>query len=172
MRSCNHCCSGKATSITYLYWIFVALCIKHAMSMRHFVICDMAGSTIFVHIILQTAGFSIKKSHWTYNVLWCSLQTLSETFLILRRNERDMITSEHGSSCKVAYSIFLSDFQETWFLYIFSKNNQKSNFIKIYQWEPSCCMRTTLRKAPKYGGAISGIDCTWWDAYTVPEYFD
>jgi len=27
----------------------------------------------------------------------------------------------------------------------FSKNNQISNFIKIYQWEPSCCMQTDGR---------------------------
>jgi hypothetical protein len=34
-RSCNHCCSGKAISITYSECVFVALDIQHAMHMRH-----------------------------------------------------------------------------------------------------------------------------------------
>jgi hypothetical protein len=34
-------------------------------------------------------------------VFWVSLQLLSETFLILRRSERDMIKNVHRSSCKV-----------------------------------------------------------------------
>ena len=40
-----------------------------------------------------------------------SLQLLSEIFLILRRNEEDMITNLYWSSCKVL--LFLSDFNET-----------------------------------------------------------
>jgi len=30
-RSCNHCCSGKAVSITYSESVFVALVIQHAV---------------------------------------------------------------------------------------------------------------------------------------------
>jgi len=30
-RSCNHCCSGKAVSITYSENVFVALVIQHAV---------------------------------------------------------------------------------------------------------------------------------------------
>jgi hypothetical protein len=51
MRSCNHCCSRKAISITYYECVFVALGIQNKMRMRHIVICDLTGSTIFFHII-------------------------------------------------------------------------------------------------------------------------
>jgi hypothetical protein len=45
-RSCNFCCSGKAISITYSGWVFVALVIQHAMRVRHIVICSLPGFTV------------------------------------------------------------------------------------------------------------------------------
>jgi len=61
-RSCNNCCSGKAISITYCECGFVALGIQHAKRMRLTVICGMSGSTVFFHIISQTARLK-KKSY-------------------------------------------------------------------------------------------------------------
>ena len=46
-RSCDLCCSGKATSITQYECVFVALGIQHAMCMRHTLICDLPRSKIF-----------------------------------------------------------------------------------------------------------------------------
>ena len=50
-RSCSHCCSGKAMSISYPECILVALGIQHTMRMRHIVIDGPARSTIYFHII-------------------------------------------------------------------------------------------------------------------------
>jgi len=69
-----------------------------------------------------------KKSYWTQNVCFDSLQLLSETFLILRRNKRDMIQNVYRSSCKVPL-LFLSDCNETW---IFSTDFRKILKYKIF----------------------------------------
>jgi hypothetical protein len=52
-RSCNHCCSVKAISITYSECVFLALGIKYAMRMRHIVICGLPSSTIFFHFMFK-----------------------------------------------------------------------------------------------------------------------
>ena len=46
-RWCNHCCSGKAISVTYSEYVSVALGIQHATRMRHIVICGLPGCTNF-----------------------------------------------------------------------------------------------------------------------------
>ena len=49
--SCNHCCSGKALSVSYSETLFVALGIRHATRVRHIVRCGLPHSTRFFHII-------------------------------------------------------------------------------------------------------------------------
>ena len=50
-RSCNHCCCGKAISITYYYCVPVAVGIRHAMRMHHIVICGLPVPAMSFHII-------------------------------------------------------------------------------------------------------------------------
>ena len=88
-RSYNHCCSEKAGSTAYSEGAFLALVIQHVTGMRHIVICVLPGSTILSHkgMIFERE----KKLLNTKCVVRLPLQLLSETFPILRRNERDMI---------------------------------------------------------------------------------
>ena len=99
-RSCNHCCSGKAISVTQSEWAFVALGNQHAMRKRHIVICcPVPLYNIFPHYLINGTIFG-KKSLNTKCVFWFSVQLLSETFLILRRTERDMIKIIYRSACE------------------------------------------------------------------------
>ena len=99
----NHCGSGEAKSITYAECVFVGLCVQQAMHMSHFVIRGLSGSTIPFHIISKTARFSgEKKTHIEQKICdWIFSTNFSVTFLILRRNERDMTTNVYWSSCNV-----------------------------------------------------------------------
>jgi hypothetical protein len=126
-RSCNHCCSGKAKSITQVVCAFVALVIQHAMSMRHIIICGLHHSNnIFPHY-LKKARFSKNKSLNIKFVFRVSLQLLSEIFIILRSNERDVIRNVH-----VKYTLFLSDFNVTCIFSTYFRNMLKiTHFMKI-----------------------------------------
>jgi hypothetical protein len=45
--SCNHCCSRKAIIITCSECVFVAFGLRHAMCIRHIVVCFLSGCIIF-----------------------------------------------------------------------------------------------------------------------------
>jgi len=83
-----HCFNGKGVSITY-YECVGKLCHPGIQNACVILSCDLPGCTIFFHIISQTALFSEK-----------NLQLLSETFLVIRRRERDMIKNLYCSSCE------------------------------------------------------------------------
>jgi hypothetical protein len=74
------------------------------MRMRHVVICGLPGPSVLTHYltngtIFENTSLNIKC------VFWFSLQLLSETYLILRRTERDMITHVYCSiSIKLEFS--------------------------------------------------------------------
>jgi len=70
-------------------------CKAHAP--YYIVICGLSGSMIF----FPMAQFSDKKLLNIKYVFRFLLQLLSETFLILRIIQQDIIINVHGSSCEV-----------------------------------------------------------------------
>ena len=84
-------------------FVFVALGIQHAMYMHRVVICGLSGSTMFFHIIHGTifGGGEREREVTEHNM--CVLIS-SETFLILRRNELDVIKTYIGLRVKCHYS--------------------------------------------------------------------
>jgi len=113
------------------------------MHMRHIFIWDLPHSTIFFHIILLMARLK-KKLLNIKCVFWFSLQLLSETFLILRRYERDVMINVHWSS--LTYPLALPDFNETWiFLTDFQKILKYQISWKSVQWQPSCSIQMERR---------------------------
>jgi len=100
-RSYNHCLGGKAISVTYSECVFVALGIQHVIPMRHIFVCALPLSTVFFHISHKRKNFSeyVIEHKKCFDFLY---EICLENFLILRRNERDMIKNVCRSSGKVA----------------------------------------------------------------------
>jgi len=48
--------------MTYSEIVFVALDVKHAVRMRHIVVCGPSGATLFFHIISKEAKFFQKRT--------------------------------------------------------------------------------------------------------------
>ena len=134
-------------SITYSECVAVALVTQHAMRMRCIVLSSVAYPAVpyFSTLYHKRHDFRRKKSYWTQKcVFWSALQLLSATFLILRRNERDIIKTCTGLHVKCP--LFLSDFYETWIFWRdFRKIPKYQISWKSIQWEPSCSMRTDRR---------------------------
>jgi len=74
------------------------------MRMRLIVICGLSSSTIYFSPYLINGRIFDKKN--LFNIIglcvfFFSVQILSETFLIKKKTERDMIKDARCSSCKV-----------------------------------------------------------------------
>jgi len=71
-RSCNHCCSGKATSITYAECVCVCVCSLRHLACNvhaHIFICGLARSTnFFLLYLINGTILEKKKSCWIQNV--------------------------------------------------------------------------------------------------------
>jgi hypothetical protein len=95
--------------------------------------------TIFLSVVCPPLQYFTTLSHLRYcygknainkkRVFWFVPHLLSETFLILRRNERDMIKMYIGLHVK--YSLFLSFLMKLKFARQFFENKPISNFMKI-----------------------------------------
>jgi len=123
---------GKQISITYSECVSVALVIQHAKRKHSIVLSSVACPALphFSRFSHKRHDFRGKKKICIKCLLWFSLQNLSETFLILWRNEWDITRNVHRSSCK--WSFLLVRFEQNLnFLHRFAKNPQISNLMKI-----------------------------------------
>jgi len=118
----------------YIFWVCVCSLRdpeRNTHAPYHIAICVLPHSTIFFHIMSQTARFSEKqKKKMNIKIFW-SLKLLSETFLILNRIQRDMIKRMY-IGLHVKYTLFGSYFNtSSIFVERFSRNPQIQNFMKI-----------------------------------------
>jgi hypothetical protein len=140
VHSRNHCCRGKAISITYSECVSVALVIQHAKRMRRIILSSVACLALPYFSTLSHKRHDFRKKFLnTKCVFWFFLQPLSQTFLILRRIQRDIIIKVHRSSCKVPVIIvrFKWNFN---FLDTLSKNTQISK-VKQSHYRPGQALR-------------------------------
>jgi len=85
--------------VPYCVSAFAAFGIQHAIRTRYVVVGGLSVRTLFFYIICIAARVSKNVIGHKMCVL-ASLQSLSETFLILRTIERGMIINMYWSSCK------------------------------------------------------------------------
>jgi len=137
----SYYCRGKAISITYTEYRFVALAIQHAQRMRRIILSSLACLTVPYFSTLSHKRHDFRKIFLNIKCLfWFSLQLLSELFLILKRIRRDIIINAHRSSCYVA----------TRYSYHILRKLALSGQIfekypiswKSVRWEPRWSMRT------------------------------
>ena len=125
----------------YIFWVCVcSLSYPELKSQEPYciVVRGFSGCTIFSTLSHRLYDFR-KRLLNIKCVFWFSLQLLSETFLILRRIQRDTVINVYTSSCRIS-SIVLRYWWNLNFRDIFSNNFQI--YWKPVLWEPSCCMRT------------------------------
>jgi hypothetical protein len=85
--------------------MFAALGNQHELRLRNIVIWGLSGNTLFFYINKKKKNFKKKKKkdiEYEIRVLIFST-SLSGTYRIVRRTERDMIQNMHWFSCTVAF---------------------------------------------------------------------
>jgi len=86
--------------VSITYCVCVTLVIQHAVRMRRIGTCGLPRSTIrFAYYLINSTIFENKVTEHKMCIRF-PLQLLSETFLILRRNERDMMKRYIGLHVK------------------------------------------------------------------------
>jgi hypothetical protein len=89
----------------------VALGVEHEKRVRHILLSFVASPTVqyFTHYLINSASVGGKK---LLNIKSVMLSTLSETFLILRRFELEILPKMY-IGLHVKYPLFLPEFTES-----------------------------------------------------------
>ena len=141
MSSCNFCCSGKAASIT-IRSVFCRL--RYPACNERALYCHLWPVPLYYIFPTYLARGGLSEKKVIEYKMCVFLQHFFETFLILRRTERDAI--KMNIILLVKYPLFSSDFTETSILSTdFRKTLKYQISWKVVQLEPSCFMRTDSR---------------------------
>ena len=98
-HSSNNFCSGRAVSITYPDHVFVALCIQHAMRMRHILLSFVACPFLQYFSTLSHKRHDFREKLIEHKMCVLNLTAnVYEMFLILGRTDRDMIKNVYWFS--------------------------------------------------------------------------
>jgi hypothetical protein len=148
VQQCKYWCPSPANNksgnvcITE-YWGTSSVCVCslsypacRAHVRCYIVICGLSGCTIYCHSIAYIAVIYGKKLLKLKCVFWFSLQSLSETFHILRRIQRDITMNVCMSSCKV--SVILVRFE--WNLISLDSCLKNDKISNSFLWVPNCTM--------------------------------
>jgi len=129
--SCNHCCSGKATSISYSECVSCSLIYPACIALAPYChLWPVRLYHIFPLFLINGTIFGKNKKLLNIKCVLILTANLCEIFPIRRIIQRYIIINVHLSACKV--TVILVRFSENFnSLRRFSKNNQVSIFTKI-----------------------------------------
>ena len=101
-RSRNHCCHGKAISVTYSECLSIDLVIQHAKRMRRIMLSSEACPAVPYFSTLSHKRHDFRKKGIEHKMCVLIFSTnLFQTFLITRRMKRYIIINVHRSSFRV-----------------------------------------------------------------------
>ena len=103
---CNHCCSGKAKSITYSECVFVAVGILHVMRMPQY--CHLWPArlhSIFPHHLINGTICNNKKIIEHKMCVLIFYNFCLKYFSFLKKKKQCTIKSVYWSSCKVPVTL-------------------------------------------------------------------
>jgi len=83
----THCCRWKEISITCSDYVCVALVIQHTKRMLPIILSVVCSALQYFSTFSHKRHRCRKKKSWDVKYVLISLKLLSETFVILRRNE-------------------------------------------------------------------------------------
>ena len=120
--------------------------LRYSACNAHAPYCNLWPAPLYnisPHYLINVTIFWGRERYWTY-VFWFPLQLLSETFLILRRTERDMIKNVYWSSCKVPYFPAHKTHRDFFVRNFRKKNSDECILILVIYWKKTGLLHTKI----------------------------